>query len=167
MSPVEQFGKIPSPQSVLSVIDEGAQATMRDAQAAVAPIVTDETPRSSGTLAGKLAPKVTRTATGRALTLGAARGARESRGARLNDVMRWVQRGTGIYREGPGPKHRITAKNPLTPMLLPNGRHPVRSVAGQRPNPFMGRIRSRAQPRVESAIEAGSDRTAEKLRRLV
>lgn len=156
---------MPSAESLLTVMDRGAQRTMRDAKAAVDPIVSLETPRSSGDLADKLRGKVTRTQTGYGLTVGVPRGARDRSGATLADVARWVQRGTGIHREGPGPKRRIRSKRPLGRMTLPGGKK-VRSVAGQRADPFMQRIHDKATPRVDQIVQEGALATARDTERL-
>ncbi len=61
----------------------------------------------------------------------------------------FVHEGTGLY----GPRHkRIKPKTKKTLYWL-GARHPVASVAGIKPNPFMDRGEQRAIPRVLQAID--------------
>jgi hypothetical protein len=110
---------------------------------------------------------VRKTPTGHRATVGPPRGRRYKSGdATVAQVARWVTRGTGIYRDGPGPKRPITGKHGvLRPMVLPGGRK-VRSVKGQKPNAFIARAETRALVPVERALRAGAEQAARALRRL-
>jgi hypothetical protein len=156
--------ELPPPQTILTALDNEARATMKVAQGEVATVVSQETPRASGQTAAALSPRVTRTSTGAALLVGPPRGKRHGN-VTVAEVVRWVNRGTGIYREGPGPKHRIRAKNPLRKMKVGRGVERY-SVKGQRPDPFMARIQERGTPRVEAAAQRGAENAARVLERI-
>ena len=155
----------PNPATILSTLDSQARETMKVAQADVATVVSSETPHSSGETAAALRPRITRTSTGVALLVGPPRGKRHGK-VTVAQVVRWVSRGTGIYREGPGPKHRIRAKNPLRRMKVGRGVERY-SVKGQRPDHFMDRIELRGTPRVEAAAQRGAENAARALERVV
>jgi hypothetical protein len=164
---IEELSPPPRPETVLTVIDLGARGSMKTAQEALRTIVASETPRVSGEVAAALRPRLSKTATGTALTVGAPRGKKHGHGtATIADVMRWLNRGTGIYREGPGPKRKIRAKNPLKRMTLPGGAK-RRSVKGQEPNPFMHRIREQGTLRVQEAAQEGAAQVARDLERAI
>ncbi len=57
----------------------------------------------------------------------------------------YVHQGTGIW--GPS-KKRIRPKNKKA-LFWPGAAHPVASVAGQKPNPFLDRAADRAAPEIE------------------
>jgi hypothetical protein len=145
---------LPPPNSLLGALDLGAQATMKAAQAEIAPIVSAETPHKTGEMAAALRPRLGRTSTGRSLTVGAPRGRKHGR-VTLAEVVKWVNDGTGLYRVGGGAKHRIRAKNPLRRMTLPGGAKRW-SVKGQHPNAFMARIEIAGTSRVEAVMEQGA-----------
>jgi len=161
---VHQDKRIPEPQTILSALDTQARATMKLAQEQVSSIVSQETPRKSGETAAALRPRVSRTATGAALSVGPPRGKRHGN-VTVAQVVRWVNRGTGIYREGPGSKRKIRAKNPLRRMNLGNGVE-RRSVKGQHPNQFMTRIRERGTLRVEELAKQGAQDAARVVERI-
>jgi hypothetical protein len=156
---------LPPPATILTAIDVQARAAMEAAKVDVAALVSRETPRSSGQTAAALKPRVSRTATGTGLTVGAPRGRKHGK-ATVAEVMRWVNSGTGMYREGPGPKHKIRAKSPLRRMTLPGGAKRW-SVKGQRPDHFMLRIRRAGTPIVERAAEQGAQRAAREIERVI
>lgn len=147
------------PHTMLQAVDESAKAAVEAAKQPIGRIVDQETPRDKGVMERELQPRTARTPTGFKLTVAARRGAKESSGASLAEVIRYVTRGTGLYREGPGPKHRIRAKHPLRRMVLPGGRK-VWSVAGQHANPFVDRLEERADPVFEQVAVAGADDAA-------
>lgn len=155
----------PNPATILSTLDTQARETMKVAQADVASVVSQETPRHGGETAAALAPRITRTSTGVALRVGPPRGKRHGN-VTVAQVVRWVNRGTGIYREGPGPKHSIRAKNPLRRMKVGRGVERF-SVKGQHPDHFMDRIERRGTPRVQAAAERGAENAARALERVV
>ena len=164
MSRVRVVKPLPPPQTVLSAIDREAKATMQRAREDVAPIVSRETPRRSGRMAEALRPRIARVKSGYALTVGAPRGARHGN-VTVNQVVIFVTRGTGLYREGPGPKHKIRASHPFRRMRLPNGRW-VWSVKGQHADHFIARIADMGTPRVERIAIDGAyvaARNAEKV----
>lgn len=143
--------RIPAEQTLLGVIDAQARKTVADARGDIATIVTGEVPRRSGRTAAALRPRISRTATGSAITVRAPRGTIHSGKATIAQVVRWVNRGTGVHRTGGG-----RAPVPIR-ATTPNGRLKVFgreywSVQGQRPNPFMDRIKRTADPRVERAF---------------
>jgi len=154
VSRVRVLKPMPPPQTVLSAIDREAKVTMQRAREEIAPIVSQETPRKSGRMAEALRPRIGRVKTGYALTVGAPRGARHGN-VTVNQVAIFVTRGTGLYREGPGGKHKIRAKNPLRRMKLPNGRW-VWSVRGQHADHFITRIADMGTPRVERTAIDGA-----------
>jgi hypothetical protein len=160
MSVIER--PLPPLSTFLTVIDTGARKAMTAARDDIAPIVSRETPRSSGRTAAALRPKVSRTSTGAALVVGAPRGKRHGN-VTVAEVVQFVNKGTGLY----GYKHRrIRAKNKLRRMTLPGGQKRW-SVRGQKPNPFMLRIRDAGTPRVQAAAEAGATETARAVERTV
>jgi hypothetical protein len=155
----------PNPATILTAIDNEARASMKAAQQDIAPIVSQETPRHTGELARALSPRISRTATGAALTVGPPRGRRHGN-ITVAQLVRYITHGTGTRREGPGPKHRIRAKNPLRRMNLGNGVERW-SVKGQRPDDFMARIERRGTPRVEAAAEQGAQKAARTVERVI
>ena len=163
MSSVRVVKPLP-PNSLLVAIDRGAKVTMQEAREAVAPIVSLETPRRSGRMAAALVPKVRKVGTGYSLTVGAPRGARHGE-VTVNQVVRWVNRGTGLYRVGPGSHKKIRSKRLLCDMHIP-GYGWVRSVKGQHPDPFLSRIFSLSDPRVQEIALAGAQRAAREAERL-
>lgn len=164
MSGARLHGQMPQPGEILAVLDAHAKAALNDAKDIVQPFVEQDAP---GDLGKAMAATVRKTPTGYRATVQAPRSRRYKTGdATVADVARWVNRGTGIYRTGGGPKRPITGKRGvLRPMVLPGGRR-VRSVKGQKPNPFIARAELRAMTPVQLAIEAGARRAAAALRRL-
>ncbi|MCF8044085.1 MAG: HK97 gp10 family phage protein [Desulfarculaceae bacterium] len=61
---------------------------------------------------------------------------------------KYVHQGTGIW--GPH-KKRIYPKNKKA-LFWPGAAHPVRSVAGQKPNPFLDRAADLAAPEIEDFL---------------
>lgn len=155
--------KPPSERSLVAVVDREQKRTVREAQQAVAPVVATETPRRSGKTAAALAPRVSQTTTGGAVSVRAARGRQHSQGVTVAQVVRWVNRGTGLYRTT-GPKRKIRSSRRFGRMTLPGGRK-VFSVKGQHPNAFMDRIYRRADPQVTRVFEHGATRVAGELQR--
>jgi hypothetical protein len=152
--------KMPSERTLLTTLDTEARRTVQKAQAEMAPIIARVVPRKSGKTAGALRPKVSRTATGAALTVSPPRGkAHSGHGpATIAQVVRWVNTGTGLYRNGAGVKARIRGRRRgivRGDMVLPGGKK-VRSVKGQRPNPFMARIRAAGEVRVARIYTQGA-----------
>lgn len=163
--------RMPTERTLLTVVDEEARSTVKKAQSAMAPVVTAETPRASGATAGALAPRVGRSGTGHSLTIAAPRGRvhpRSSTGATIAQVIRWVTRGTGLERVGPGAKSRIRGqrvgfrREPLSVY----GRA-YSSVRGQKANPFMSRISAAGSLRVEPLLIAGAQEAARALERVI
>jgi hypothetical protein len=145
---------LPPLVSYLGIFDDAARTAMVAAQKELRPIVAREAPHHSGTLARRLGPRLSKTRTGAALTVGAPRGARDGK-VTLAELVRWTTRGTGIYREGPGPHRRIRARNPLRRMTLPGGIKRW-SVRGQHAKPYLQRIAAAGTPRVEQASREGA-----------
>lgn len=147
---------MPSERTLLSAIDVQARRTVDNAKQALAPIVAREVPRGrTSKVAAALRPKVSRTQTGAAVTISAPRGRVHSGQATIAEVVRWITRGTGIYRQGGGARRRIRAKRLGRRMILPGGRA-VWSVKGQRPNPFLDRIEAVGTLRVQRIFEQGA-----------
>lgn len=156
-------GSMPKPGQILAVLDRSAKAACTDAKAIVAPIIAAEAP---GGLERALTTRVAKTPTGYKTTVQTPRGKSYKGGATGAQVVRWVTRGTGIYRKGAGPKRPITGKRgAFGVMVLPGGKR-VRSVKGQRPNAFLARAEDRARRPVERAMHDGAKQAADALRRL-
>ena len=164
MSSVKLTGSMPKPQRIMGVLDANAKQALTKAQGVVKPIVDQEAP---GGLGRAMTARVAKTQTGYRLTVQAPRGSRYKGGpARTAQVVRWVNRGTGVHRKGPGRKRPITSsRGILKPMILPGGKK-VRSVKGQRPNPFIARAERRADGPVRTALEQGAHAAARDLRRI-
>lgn len=162
MSGVKLTGQMPKSRRVLSVVEAQAKAVTYEARDAALPIVRQEAP---GRLGEALNGSVRQTKNGFRLTIqGAPRKKYKGRGATGAQVIRWVSRGTGIYRVGPGPKRQILAKHGHS-MILPGGRRVI-SVKGQRPNPFMERAEPRVQSSVQRVVWLGAQHAANELRKL-
>ena len=164
MSGVRVTGKMPTPRAVRGALDQAARSAVRDAGRAALPIVRDEAP---GGLGSAMQATVRETPRGHSVRIAAAPrkkyGGGQATGAQ---VVRWVSRGTGVYRKGPGRKRPITGKRGvLGTMTLPGGVR-VRSVKGQRPNPFVERAKTRADAAVKVAVRVGAQKAANRLRRL-
>lgn len=158
--------EMPPAATILGALDIGARKSIVTAQQAIAPIVSRETPRKTGQTAAALRPRLSRTATGAALTVGAPRRKPHGR-ATIAQVLRWLTRGTGEYRNTAGPKKPIrSSRRPPRRMVLPGGAKRW-SVKGQHPNPFMARIQALGTLRVQQAAEEGAKDTARDLERLV
>lgn len=162
---------MPTEHTLLTVVDGAARGSVREAQAALAPVVTANTPRRTGATAEALRPRVSRTSTGHSLTVAPPRGRRHPRsstGATIAQVMRWVQRGTGLHRVGAGAKAPIRGKRYgfFRGPLNVYGKQ-YQSVEGQDPNPFMERIRVAGGTRVEPLLERGAQVAARELERAV
>lgn len=156
MSNVSVKGRLPEPKTVLGVLDQQGQQAMRQAVKALAEETHEQTPRSDRGgqhLADQFSTRVTKTKTGwqgRGTFAG-----RPHRNTTAAKVARYVTRGTGIYREGPGPKRKIRAKHKTHRMNL--GTNVRRwTVKGQRPNPFLRRARERADERARRALRQGA-----------
>lgn len=164
MSGARITGNIPAPATILGVLDAHARDAISDARNVTKPILEAEAP---GGLGRAMTATVRKTPTGHRMTMQAPRARRYPPGeATVAQVARWVNRGTGIHRKGPGPKRPITGRlGVLRPMTLPSGRR-MRSVKGQKPNPFIARAETRAEPLARIAIEAGARRASAALRRL-
>lgn len=149
---------LPPTLTFLSAVDEHARSTMKDAERDIAPLVAGLVPRGrTGKVAGALRPRTTRTARGAQISVGAPRGKAHNNYATIAEVVRWVNRGTGIHRAGPGGKRRVRSSIPGRKMILPGGAQRT-TVAGQRPNPFMRRISDAVTPRFERAAADGARR---------
>lgn len=171
---------MPSEKTLLTVVDVEARAAANRAKAAVAPVVASETPRKTGATAQALRPRVGRTGTGYAVTVGPPRGKLHPRSragvgrapATIADVMRWVQRGTGLHREGGGPKAPIRGVRLGWRQGLRRGSLSVygkqyAQVEGQEPNPFMNRIRVAGVVRVEPLLVGGAHDAAAALEKVI
>lgn len=153
--------------TMLGAIDAKARQAVTVAKQAVSPIVAHEVPKRSGKTAAALRPRISRTATGVALTVSAPRGKAHGGQATIADVVRWVNRGTGLYRDTPGPKRQIrSSRHPPRRMTLPGGRKRW-TVKGQHPNEFMARIRQLGTPRVQQAFEQGAKNAARDVERVI
>jgi hypothetical protein len=162
--------KLPAPQTLLAVFDDEARKAGEHAREQIAPIVSRETPRKRGVTAAALAPRVRRTPTGVALTVGAPRGKMHPSKARIAQVVRWVNRGTGLYRTtglDVEPARPIRSNRfPRRRLILPGGRK-VWSVKGQHPNTFMERIETLGTLPVEEAFEKGARDAARAIERVI
>lgn len=164
VSDVRVTGEMPTQRAVRGALDKATRDAARDAGRAALTIVKNEAP---GGLGSAIALQVRETSDGHSATVGPPKSKRYGTGGASGaQVVRWVTRGTGIYRKGPGRKHPITSKRGvLGTMTLPGGTR-VRSVKGQRPNPFMSRASDRATAAAKRAAHRGADRVADGLRRL-
>lgn len=157
-------GSMPRPGQIIGVLDTHAKLALTEAKAVVLPLARAEAP---GDLGDAMQGAVRKTPTGYRATVAPPRRKRYKTGeATVAEVARWVNRGTGIHRRGPGPKRPITGRmGVLRPMTLPGGRK-VRSVKGQKPNPFIARAEQRAAVPVARVLHAGAQHAATTLRRL-
>lgn len=164
MSGARIEGKMPRPRAVRGALDQAARDTVRDVAAAVLPIVRDEAP---GRLGEAMTTNIRATPGGHTATIGPSPRKRYGSGSATGaQVVRWVTRGTGLYRQGPGRKRKITGKRGVFgTMTLPGGLK-VRSVRGQHANPFVARAEQRAKPAAERAMKHGAERAADTLRKL-
>lgn len=160
--------KMPAARTLLAAIDTTARQTVQKAGREVAPIVARETPHKSGQTAIALRPRVRRTPTGAALVVAPARGRRHANSkATIAQVVRWVQSGTGVKRVGGGAKARIRSnRRPPRRLILPGGKK-VWTVAGQDPNPFMGRIQAAGTLRVARVYRDGAADAARAVERVI
>lgn len=164
MSHARIDGHMPTPGQILGVLDLHAKLALTEAKEILAPLVEQEAP---GELGAAMTASVRRTPTGYRASVQPPRNKHYRSGeATVAQVVRWVNRGTGLYREGPGPKKRITGRHGrLARMTLPGGKR-VRSVRGQKPNPFLARAETRAAAPVQLVLQAGARRAADALRKL-
>lgn len=164
MTGARLVGNMPATGAVLRVLDANAQRATKAAVDVVMPILREEAP---GQLGAAFAGSVRKTGDGYRATIAPPRKRRYRTGAAtVAKVARYVNRGTGLYREGPGPKRKITGKlGVLRPMVLPGGRR-YRSVRGQHPNPFLARADHRALGPARQALEEGAKRAARELARM-
>jgi hypothetical protein len=163
MSDVKVTGRLPAPRAVRGALDHAARDATKAAAAAALPVVRDAAP---GGLGGAMSVTMRQTQAGHVATVGPSPRKRYKGGASGAQVTRWVTRGTGVYRAGPGRKRPITSKRGvLGTMTLPGGIQ-VRSVKGQRPNPFMARAKDRADAAATRAVRSQAGHTADKLRRM-
>ena len=160
--------RVPSERTLLTVVDTVARKTANDAKKAMEPVVSGTVPKHRGATAAAMRPRVSRTATGHSLTIGPARGKRHPTGPTIAEVVRWVNKGTGLHRTGGGPKAKIHASGPFyrRGTLSVYGRQ-YRSVRGQRPNPFMDRIRAAGAARVDPILAAGAQVAARELEKVI
>lgn len=162
MSGAHLSGRMPSPRQIMTVMDAHARLAVTEAKNVVVPVVRAEAP---GGLGAAMTGSVRKTATGHRLIVQAAPRKSYGKGSATGaQVVRWVNRGTGIYRKGPGAKRRIASKSG-GPMTLPGGRE-VLSVKGQQPNEFIARGKRRADPMVREQLREGARQAANELRRL-
>lgn len=159
----EPRGK-PHVASIPSIVDQVAMDTMRDFARTMRPIVVRHTPRHSGQLTEALTPRTARTKTGRRMTIAVPKG-RGHRGAAAStaQVLRWVGTGTGIYREGEGPKRKIRSKRVFGRMSIYGKK--VWTVKGQHAQHFMVRIQRAGDARFPAASAEGAQRCARELER--
>lgn len=164
MSRARLTGGMPRPGEILAVLDSHAHSAATGAKNVVLPIVKSEAP---GGLGDAMNGSVRKTPTGFRVTVQASPrkpyggGEKPPTAAR---VTRWVNRGTGIYRKGPGAKRRIAPKSGGL-MKLPGGRE-VYSVKGQHPNPFIARAALATMSAVRQEFAEGARQAARQLRRL-
>lgn len=159
---------LPPARTLIEAVDRAAKQTARRAaQDAVAPAVAANTPRKSGQTVKALKPRVRQTKSGVAVSVGAPRGRKHTPGtATVAEVVRWVTRGTGVHRDGPGPKLPIRSKVEGRRMVLPGGARRW-SVKGQKPNPFVARIGHTAGPKVQRAFEQGARDAAAEIAKVI
>jgi hypothetical protein len=164
MSGARIQGSMPRPGQILGVLDTHARGALRDVATLVEPLVRAEAP---GGLGDAMKATVRKTPTGYRATVAAPRNKPYKGGTATSaQIVRWVNRGTGIYRQGAGPKRPITGRRGvLGRMTLPGGQR-VRSVKGQHPNPFIARAEDRARAPVDRALQNGAHKAADALRRL-
>lgn len=164
MSGARLDGKMPQPRKILGTLDDHARAAVKAAGDAALPIVRAEAP---GRLGRAFEASVRKTPTGQRVTVAPTTRKRYGPGVATGAmIVRWVTRGTGLYRQGPGRKRKITSKRGvLGTMTLPGGRV-LRTVKGQHANPFVARAEPRAQAAADRAIREGATRAATELRRL-
>lgn len=163
MSGAKLIGRMPRPGEILGVLDAEARVALTQAKELTLPLAREEAP---GGLGAALNGSVRRTSTGHRASIGTPRNkAYGDTGATGAQIVRWVNRGTGIYRRGPGPKRPITARNPLGRMTLPGGLR-VRFVKGQHPNPFIARAEARAHAPVTRILRQGALAAGRRLRSL-
>lgn len=165
MSELRIHGHVPKPREILLTLDAQAKVALREAATRVAlPLAREEAP---GGLGAALTSSVRATPSGYRATIQASP-RKQYKGGRATGakVVRWVTHGTGLYRVGPGPKRKITSRRGvLGTMVLPGGRR-VRTVRGQKSNPFVARAEARARAPVERALRDGARHAAAALRRL-
>lgn len=156
-------GTMPTSRAVLRVLDANAKRAMGVARDVTLPILAQEAP---GHLGAAFTATVRQIPDGYRVTISPPRRKTYGRGrATVAKVARYVNHGTGIYREGPGPKKPITGRyGVLRPMVLPGGRR-YRKVRGQHPNPFLARTEERAREPARVALEQGARRAAAELAR--
>lgn len=65
------------------------------------------------------------------------------------DYALFVHEGTGLY----GPKKQRIRPKTKKALYWPGADHPVKSVAGQRPNPWLERVRDRVIPEIPALAE--------------
>lgn len=154
---------LPPPGLLLGALDRAAKDAATKAKDTAAPILQAAAPRGrTGRLSGGLGGRMRKTPTGYEIVIGVkSRGAAHDRYATVAQVNRFVNRGTGERRKGPGPKNRITARG--EGMLIGNGT-PRKSVRGQAPNPFFERTRRPAASAVSQAIEISFRENARHMR---
>jgi hypothetical protein len=157
-------GKMPEPRKIIGTIDAHARTAVKAAGEAALPIVRAEAP---GRLGRAFEASVRKTPTGQRVTVAPMTRKRYGSGVATGVmVVRWVTRGTGLYRQGPGRKRKITSRRGvLGTMTLPGGRV-LRTVKGQHANPFVARAEPRAAAAADRAIRADAVRAASELRRL-
>lgn len=155
---------MPPPRAVRGALDKAVREAAKDTAAAVLPIVRQEAP---GGLGAAMTTTIRNIPDGHRATIGPSPRKRYKGGSATNaQVVRWVTRGTGVHRAGPGRKRPITSKRGVFgTMVLPGGRR-VRSVKGQKPNPFVARAEDRAKDAAERAAREGAGRAAVALRKL-
>lgn len=120
---------------VLTLPEDFAQRVRRGALAAllaIESVAVEEAPHATGNLVNAITVEETRGG-GQVFVSGAA------------PYGVYVHEGTGIW--GPN-KKRIRPVNKKA-LYWPGAAHPVASVAGQKPNPFMDRAADLARPKVE------------------
>lgn len=158
---------LPAATVILAAVEKGAKRSIEKARNELAPVVASQVPRGrTGSTQAALQPRVQKTPWGSSLVVGPRRGAHHASGPTIAAVVRWVTRGTGLHREGPGAKFPIHAKRWLygEKMILPGGAKRM-TVKGQHANPFLDRIRRLGTPRVERALQAGAQETARRVER--
>lgn len=162
MSGVRIEGRGVSPRIALEALEARGREALREATThEVLPAARDEAP---GQLGEALTVSVRKTSEGvRATVQASPRKVYRGGPATGAKVVRWVTRGTGVYRAGPGPKRPITSKRGvLGTMVLPGGQR-VRSVRGQHPNPFLARADERTRDAVTRTLREGVARAARDL----
>lgn len=150
--------RLPDEQTILTVLDDAARSALVDVGELVDQAIHAEGPRRTDALVDGFITTPTKTPEGHRLRVRPSPRKRHGK-ATVAQVARWVNRGTGTLRVGPGPKKRIVSRQPGLAMQVGSG-VARRSVAGQAANPFVERADDRTSIAAQVRIEQGADLAA-------